>query len=177
MRHWATACRNTFVYIRNNEPEYKYSLYVNYFEFSTSEVQVQECLLSIYEPKNQKYTMTSILQRMFPCFAREAAISSLTTLSDYAHAKEFWIYPVNSLWMLIQYKENMFVLVDWLEFELNNNDLISADLFALQSPIKTIDFPIGLLNKIIYSNVNYYDAQNYRLVICFIFNYSMLKGI
>lgn len=58
-------------------------------------------------------------------------------------------------------------MVDWLDFKLNGINLVSDDIFALSSPIKTIDYFVGFLNRTIYSNANYYELQNARLVVYF----------
>lgn len=46
-------------------------------KFATSKAHVQEYTLWMYEGKMQNYTTSSMMQRMFPSFAREAEIPSL----------------------------------------------------------------------------------------------------
>lgn len=163
IRHWATACKLILDFVKHTEPEFKYYLYVNYPEFVTTEAQVQERSLWIYEEESQNYTMISILQRMFPCSARAATIPSVLEY-DYPYTMVFWIYPVLSSWMLIQYKKVAYILVEWINIDLHNQPIVSPQLFSQPLPKSTINDPPDALNELMYNNAKYL-IKNPKLVI------------
>lgn len=171
--HWATAYKKTFEYIRSDEHEFQNYLYVNYGVFSKHTTAVQEEKLFIKIRKGQKKPnkyfglLLKESQAMFPCYARAATIPFKVKTYNYPYADSFWIYPVTYSWMLIRYHENRFTLVDWIDFQLQNDNLVSLDLFN-EFVSRSITDMTHVQNEL-YKNKEYL-AENPRLVNYFRFS-------
>lgn len=158
--HWATACNKTLEYIRNNEPGFQNYLYVNYAAFSKLTTVIREERLLLHKKTGRPKSLTE-LQPMFPCYARAATIPILYQDYNYPYADSFLIYPVFSTWMLIWHTESQFFLVDWINFQLDNNNLIDLQLFYEPVPISITN--LTKIQNELYNNRKYL-AENPRLV-------------
>lgn len=112
-----------------------------------------------------------------PCYSTEASIpvdiKENNLVSDFI---EFWIYPATGTsWMLIKYdpNTNIFLLVDWLDIEVFNDNLIPSIIFSTPIPTSVKD-ESQLAEKLSNAQVQWLTWKRYddRYLTCFYINYS-----